>query len=80
MMFNLPELVIFDLDNTLYDYESANSAGEKALINFLHENNAKAGYSNCMRAIQEKNYYGFVEGRWMGDDDDLLIQKCVSFL
>ena len=38
MMFNLPELVIFDLDNTLYDYESANSAGEKALINFLHEN------------------------------------------
>jgi FMN phosphatase YigB (HAD superfamily) len=37
-MLNLPELVIFDLDNTLYDYESANSAGEKALINFLHEN------------------------------------------
>jgi len=37
-MLNLPELVIFDLDNTLYDYESANSAGETALINFLHEN------------------------------------------
>jgi len=37
-MLNLPELVIFDLDNTLYDYESANSAGENALINFLHEN------------------------------------------
>jgi FMN phosphatase YigB (HAD superfamily) len=37
-MLDLPELVIFDLDNTLYDYESANSAGENALINFLHEN------------------------------------------
>jgi putative hydrolase of the HAD superfamily len=37
-MLNLPELVIFDLDNTLYDYESANSAGETALTNFLHEN------------------------------------------
>jgi len=37
-MLNLPELVIFDLDNTLYDYESANSAGENALINFLQEN------------------------------------------
>jgi putative hydrolase of the HAD superfamily len=36
-MLNLPELVIFDLDNTLYDYESANSAGETALMNFLHE-------------------------------------------
>lgn len=37
-MLNLPELVIFDLDNTLYDYESANSAGENALIDFLHQN------------------------------------------
>jgi FMN phosphatase YigB (HAD superfamily) len=37
-MLSLPELVIFDLDNTLYDYESANSAGKTALINFLHEN------------------------------------------
>ena len=37
-MLNLPELVIFDLDNTLYDYESANSSGENALINFLHQN------------------------------------------
>jgi putative hydrolase of the HAD superfamily len=37
-MFKLPELVIFDLDNTLYDYKSANSAGENALINFLHQN------------------------------------------
>jgi putative hydrolase of the HAD superfamily len=37
-MLHLPELVIFDLDNTLYDYESANSAGESALINFLHQN------------------------------------------
>jgi putative hydrolase of the HAD superfamily len=37
-VLNLPELVIFDLDNTLYDYESANSAGEYALIDFLHKN------------------------------------------
>ena len=37
-MFSLPELVIFDLDNTLYDYEAANSAGENALTNFLNEN------------------------------------------
>jgi putative hydrolase of the HAD superfamily len=37
-MLNLPELVIFDLDNTLYDFESANSEGETALINFLNEN------------------------------------------
>ena len=37
-MFDRPELVIFDLDNTLYDYEVANFAGESALINFLNEN------------------------------------------
>ena len=49
-MFNLPELVIFDLDNTLYDYESANSAGEKALINFLHE-------KNTVRIINTTNRY-----------------------
>lgn len=34
-MFNRPELAIFDLDNTLYDYEIANEAGQSALINFL---------------------------------------------
>ena len=37
-MFSLPKLVIFDLDNTLYDYEASNTAGEIALINFLNEN------------------------------------------
>ena len=37
-MFKLPELVIFDLDNTLYDYEVANLAGEIELIDFLHAN------------------------------------------
>jgi FMN phosphatase YigB (HAD superfamily) len=37
-MFDLPELVIFDLDNTLYDYESPNAAGENALMNFVQEN------------------------------------------
>ena len=34
-MFNRPELVIFDLDNTLYDYEIANASGQAALISFL---------------------------------------------
>lgn len=37
-MFSRPDLVLFDLDNTLYDYEVANSAGEDALINFLNQN------------------------------------------
>ena len=34
-MFNLPELAVFDLDNTLYDYENANASGQAALISFL---------------------------------------------
>ena len=34
-MFKRPELAIFDLDNTLYDYEFANSAGRAAMITFL---------------------------------------------
>jgi putative hydrolase of the HAD superfamily len=37
-MFSRPDLVILDLDNTLYDYEVANSAGEDALIIFLNQN------------------------------------------
>lgn len=37
-MFNLPELAIFDLDDTLYDYEIANLAGQSALISFLSKN------------------------------------------
>jgi FMN phosphatase YigB (HAD superfamily) len=37
-MFSRPDLVILDLDNTLYDYEVANSAGEEALVNFLKQN------------------------------------------
>ncbi len=37
-MFSRPDLVILDLDNTLYDYEVANTAGENALINFLNQN------------------------------------------
>lgn len=37
-MFNTPDLVIFDLDNTLYDFETANLSGESALIHFLIEN------------------------------------------
>ena len=34
-MFKRPELAIFDLDNTLYDYEIANATGEAALNSFL---------------------------------------------
>ena len=34
-MFKRPELVIFDLDNTLYDYEIANASGQAALNSFL---------------------------------------------
>jgi FMN phosphatase YigB (HAD superfamily) len=34
-MFKRPELAIFDLDNTLYDYEIANSSGQAALNSFL---------------------------------------------
>ena len=34
-MFYCPELAIFDLDNTLYDYEIANASGQAALISFL---------------------------------------------
>jgi putative hydrolase of the HAD superfamily len=37
-MFKLPELVVFDLDNTLYDYKTANISGEVALHNFLSLN------------------------------------------
>lgn len=37
-MFKLPELVIFDLDNTLYEYKTANSSGEVALQDFLSLN------------------------------------------
>jgi len=36
-MFDRPELAIFDLDNTLYDYEIANTSGQAALISFLGE-------------------------------------------
>lgn len=37
-MFNRPELAIFDLDNTLYDYGIANASGQAALISFLSKN------------------------------------------
>jgi putative hydrolase of the HAD superfamily len=37
-MPNLPEVVIFDLDNTLYEYQPADISGTTNLINFLHEN------------------------------------------
>ena len=51
-MFNLPELVIFDLDNTLYDYESANTAGEDALMNFVQEN-LKIPHSEIINLFNE---------------------------
>jgi FMN phosphatase YigB (HAD superfamily) len=36
-MFKRPELTIFDLDNTLYDYEIANASGQAALNIFLSQ-------------------------------------------
>jgi 5'-nucleotidase len=36
-MFKHPELAIFDLDNTLYDYEIANTSGQAALNSFLSQ-------------------------------------------
>lgn len=36
-MFNRPELAIFDLDDTLYDYGIANAFGQAALISFLSQ-------------------------------------------
>ena len=37
-MFKHPELVIFDLDNTLYEFEIANKSGKIAIQNFLSLN------------------------------------------
>jgi putative hydrolase of the HAD superfamily len=37
-MFKVPEVVIFDLDDTLYDYEVSNRFGEKAIHEFLSIN------------------------------------------
>jgi FMN phosphatase YigB (HAD superfamily) len=36
-MFKRPELAIFDLDNTLYDFEIANASGQAALNSFLSQ-------------------------------------------
>jgi putative hydrolase of the HAD superfamily len=36
-MFKRPELAIFDLDNTLYDYKIANASGQAALNSFLSQ-------------------------------------------
>jgi len=36
-MFKRPELAIFDLDNTLYDYGIANASGQAALNSFLSQ-------------------------------------------
>ena len=41
-MFKRPELAIFDLDNTLYDYEIANASGQTALISFLSQHLGRA--------------------------------------
>jgi putative hydrolase of the HAD superfamily len=49
-MFSRPDLVILDLDNTLYDCEVANSAGENALINFLNQN-LKISNSELMTSL-----------------------------
>jgi FMN phosphatase YigB (HAD superfamily) len=36
-MFKRPDLAIFDLDNTLYDFEIANASGQSALNSFLSQ-------------------------------------------
>jgi putative hydrolase of the HAD superfamily len=41
-MFKRPELAIFDLDNTLYDYETANASGQAALNSFLGQHLGRA--------------------------------------
>lgn len=41
-MFIRPELVIFDLDNTLYDYEIPNTSGQAAVISFLSKHLGKS--------------------------------------
>ena len=51
-MFSRPDLVILDLDNTLYDYEVANSAGEDALIIFLNQN-FKISNSELIASLDE---------------------------
>ena len=40
-MLKFPKVTIFDLDNTLYDYDSANNFGKLALIDYLSENLSK---------------------------------------
>jgi FMN phosphatase YigB (HAD superfamily) len=59
-MFNRPELAIFDLDNTLYDYEIANASGQEALINFLSKHLGKPE-SEVSRVLEESRYR--VKGR-----------------
>jgi putative hydrolase of the HAD superfamily len=51
-VFSRPDLVILDLDNTLYDYEVANSAGEDALIIFLNQN-FKISNSELIASLDE---------------------------
>ncbi len=41
-MLKIPNLVIFDLDNTLYDYDTANHFGNLALAKYLSQNLKKS--------------------------------------
>jgi FMN phosphatase YigB (HAD superfamily) len=34
-MFDIPDIVIFDLDDTLYEYERAHKSGQNSLVEFL---------------------------------------------
>lgn len=51
-MFNRPDLAIFDLDNTLYDYEIPNKSGQTALIIFLSKHLGKPE-SEVSRVLEE---------------------------
>ena len=55
-MFKRPELAIFDLDNTLYEYEIANASGQAALISFLsqHLGRAEIGISHLLEESRQK--------------------------
>jgi len=59
-MSNRPELAIFDLDNTLYDYEIPNASGEAALIRFLSKHLGKLELE-VLRFLEESRHR--VKGR-----------------
>ncbi len=57
----LPKAVIFDLDNTLYPYSPCDSAGRKAVYNYLYDfytipfESYSALYIECDKAVKKAN-------------------------